>query len=241
MTDNEPESESDKKIFDSLFVINSRDLPGGKSEQIKLSDLKNIFYTHAQEIKEIVFNKLVENGYFKGDPRRARAPYYIFGAMLIFSMFYFANLFSGYIFFINIFITACIVVGFGYLMPARTEKGVRTREYILGLKEYLQIAEKDRINFHNAPEKKPEIFEKLLPYAMVLGVENAWAKEFNGIYTEPPRWYTNGHMGTFNTIYLASSLGDFYHTYDAATFSRPGSRGGGFSGGGGGGGGGGSW
>jgi len=28
--------------------------------------------------------------------------------------------------------------------------------------------------------KKPEVFEKLLPYAMVLGVAKIWAKEFEG-------------------------------------------------------------
>lgn len=60
------------------------------------------------------------------------------------------------------------------------------KEYLLGLKMYLQIAEKDRLDFHNAPEKNPEIFEKLLPYAMVLGVEKALAKEFKGIYIEQP-------------------------------------------------------
>src|SRR6185436_19560328 len=84
--------------------------------------------------------------------------------------------------------------------PAKTEKGVAAKEHILGLKEYLQIAEKDRLEFHNAPEKKPEVFETLLPYAMVLGVANIWAKEFEGIYNEPPSWYSGPSSTAFNAI-----------------------------------------
>ncbi len=76
------------------------------------------------------------------------------------------------------------------LMFVRTEKGVYMNEYLLGLKEYLQIAEKDRIKFHNSPNKRPEVFEKLLPFAIVLGVENLWAKEFEDVYNTPPSRYT---------------------------------------------------
>ena len=66
----------------------------------------------------------------------------------------------------------------------------------------MQIAEKDRINFANVPEKKPELFEKCLPYAMAFGVEKAWAKEFEGIYTVPPAWYgdsTGRGLEAFNS------------------------------------------
>ena len=38
--------------------------------------------------------------------------------------------------------------------------------------------------------KTPEMFEKFLPYAMALGVEDNWAKAFDGIYNQPPSWYS---------------------------------------------------
>jgi len=123
-------------------------------------------------------------------------------------------------------------------------KGVETKEYLLGLKEYLQIAEKDRLLFQNAPDKKPETFEKLLPYAMVLGVANIWAKEFADIYTSPPNWYTSTNAAAFNAITFNSSLTHFAaltSAVAASSSSGGGSGGGGFSGGGGGGGGGGGW
>jgi uncharacterized membrane protein len=115
----------------------------------------------------------------------------------------------------------------------------------LGLKWYLQIAEKDRLAFHNAPEKKPEIFEALLPYAMVLGVDRAWAKEFEDIYTTPPSWYEGYPVtsGVFNVVAFNQSLSSFgaATTTSMATSPGGGSGGGGFAGGGGGGGGGGGW
>ena len=112
------------------------------------------------------------------------------------------------------------------------------------------MAEKDRIKFHNAPEKNPEHFEKLLPYAMILGVEREWAEQFKNIYNQPPSWYSDSLGGTFNSIILISALNNFNHSSQAAMFSAPGGGaagggsgfgGGGFSGGGFGGGGGGSW
>ncbi len=130
-------------------------------------------------------------------------------------------------------------------MHTVTPEGALMKEYIEGLKLYLQIAEKDRIRFNNAPEKSPELFEKLLPYAIVLNVEKAWAKEFEGIYDTPPSWYNDHTMRGFTLGALTTNLGDFTKTASSSLSSAPGSSsgsgGGGFSGGGGGGGGGGSW
>jgi uncharacterized membrane protein len=130
-------------------------------------------------------------------------------------------------------------------MIAKSKKGVLMREYLLGLKDYLQIVEKDRINFNNAPEKTPEIFEKLLPYAMVFGVEELWAKEFKNIYIKSPEWYEG--TNTFNVVNLGEEMAVFRDISSSSISSVPGgssgagSSGGGSSGGGGGGGGGGGW
>ncbi len=122
--------------------------------------------------------------------------------------------------------------------------------HIAGLKLYLQRAEKKQIDFHNAPAKKPETFEKLLPYAMALKVEEAWAKEFEDIYHEPPSWYQSSTPGNFHLAYMMGSLNSFAHAAEASLPATPsggagsgssGFGGGGFSGGGFGGGGGGSW
>ena len=33
----------------------------------------------------------------------------------------------------------------------------------------------------NSPEKTPELFERFLPYAVALDVQNVWAKRFAGV------------------------------------------------------------
>jgi uncharacterized membrane protein len=139
-------------------------------------------------------------------------------------------------------------VFFAILMGHRTKKGVEIKEKLLGLKMYLESAEKDRIKFHNAPEKNPQRFEKFLPYAMVFGVEKEWAEQFKDIYKEQPEWYEGVGGQTFNSVVLANSLNSFSRTASGSMISAPssaGSGGSGFSGGGSGGGfgggGGGSW
>jgi len=147
----------------------------------------------------------------------------------------------------NFVLVGITVAVFGLVMPARTKEGVLAREHILGLKSYLQVAEKDRLKFHNAPDKNPKTFEKFLPFAMVLGVEKEWAKQFEGIYNTNPSWYSDPSMGNFSAVVLASGLNNFGNMAQTTLSSKPSSSGGGSgfsggsSGGGFGGGGGGSW
>ncbi len=151
---------------------------------------------------------------------------------------------------------AVIFAIFFHFMPARTAKGVAANEQAQGLKMYLNIAEKDRLNMlqspdapympkTNAPEQTIDLFEKMLPYAIVLKVEKEWAKKFEDMYHTPPSWYS-GNYTAFSTGYLVGSLGGGFGNAVATGFGVSGNAsgsgfGGGFAGGGGGGGGGGGW
>jgi len=247
--------ESERKVFDAIFAAGSS--PG---KIVKLSDLQNTFPAALSGIKEGVYAGLVRKGYFPKSPERVRNTYFFIGAVVGFlGIILFVND-SGIIGAGSMFLTGAMIAVFGFFMPRKTAKGVDVYEKILGLKEYLKVAEEDRIKFHNAPAKKPEVFEKLLPYAMVLGVEKEWARQFEGIYVNPPAWYEgsptrSGQAGSsltgFNTLYLVSSLSNFSNTANAAMGVKyegggaagglSGFSGGGFSGGGFGGGGGSSW
>ena len=142
----------------------------------------------------------------------------------------------------SMIVSVSLAIVFNLLMPSKTQKGVLMKEYLLGLKEYLQIAEKDRLAFHNAPEKKPEVFEILLPYAIVFGVEELWAKEFEGVYNIRPSWYESGQVA-FTATAFGKDLSIFDTVLSSSISSSPGSSsnagvssgssGGGFGGGGG--------
>lgn len=125
-----------------------------------------------------------------------------------------------------------------------TQEGYKVWAKVEGLKLYLNVAEKDRMKFAEAPEKTPERFTKLLPYAIALGVEKEWAKQFDGIDVSPATegWYY-GSRDMSHSIVFANVLSNSFATSLSTHVTPPssGGSGGGFSGGGVGGGGGGSW
>jgi uncharacterized membrane protein len=127
-------------------------------------------------------------------------------------------------------LSGLIIIVFGWFMPARTVRGTRELEKVLGFQEFLSRVEADRLE---RTVRTPEMFEKYLPYAMALGVEDNWAKAFEGIYTQPPSWYTGpGGIHTFRPSTLTSNLGVMSTTAASVMASSARSSGGsGFSGG----------
>ncbi len=233
----------DRDLMQSLFT---------KGDTIKISSLANTFYTSAWRINKNALDTLFTKGYY------SNLGYMKLGSSLLTTTLFvgvFAALWVGGVvsdsinlenplpLIVSIFLSVLAYGVVAYFFPAKSAKGVAAKEHILGLKDYLQIAEKDRINFHNAPEKKPELFEKFLPYAMALGVVGIWAKEFADLHMVPPSWYSGSasNMAAFNAVSFSHSLSSFSTAASSTLTSSPGSSGGGSSGGGGGGGGGGSW
>jgi uncharacterized membrane protein YgcG len=153
-------------------------------------------------------------------------------------------------------LVAVAALGFSWLQ-APSKMGRQIMDQIEGFRLYLGVAEKDQLNFDNPPEKTPELFEKFLPYAIALDVQNAWAKQFLGVLAAAGAaaavgtWYTGDGRMTNDPVAFANSLSDNLSSTIASASSSPassggdggssGSSGGGSSGGGGGGGGGSGW
>ena len=141
-------------------------------------------------------------------------------------------------------LSAVVMVVFALVMPARTARGARMMEQVLGFEEFLSRV--DREHFERVV-KTPELFEKMLPFAMCLGVEKRWVAAFDDICKQPPSWYHGSTMGTFQASSFARDLGHMSSATGSAMASSPrssgssGFGGGGSSGGGGGGGGGGGF
>ena len=149
-----------------------------------------------------------------------------------------------------IFLLFVIQVIYVYLIKAPTKLGAQTQSELEGLKMYLKTAEEDRWNALMPPEKTPELFEKLLPYAIALNVENEWCKKFDDILKLAkynPDWYTgskqinysqfgNTFSNSFSSSLSSARISPSSSSSGSGNWSS-GSGGGGFSGGGGGGGG----
>ncbi|MPZ41686.1 MAG: DUF2207 domain-containing protein [Rhizobiales bacterium] len=149
------------------------------------------------------------------------------------------------------------VAGIGFpLLRAPSRSGRKIMDDIEGFREYLGVAEEDRLNALNPPEKTPELFERFLPYAVALDCQNIWAKKFAGVLAAAgasaaatAAWYVGSRDWSSDPVSFADHLGGDLSTMISSSSTAPGSSGGGSggssgggsSGGGGGGGGGGGW
>jgi uncharacterized membrane protein len=147
-------------------------------------------------------------------------------------------------FFLAAILSAGIIAGFGWFMPARTANGAKALAGVLGFEDFLTHVESDHMN---RVSQTPETFEKFLPFAMALGVEKKWVGAFQNIYSQPPSWYQGNYSsGGFYPIMFVNSLDNMTSSASSIMASAPrssggsgfgggGSSGGGFGGGGGGG------
>lgn len=148
-----------------------------------------------------------------------------------------------------------------YTLWPLTEKGRELKDYLEGLKLYIRVAEKDRLQMLQSPEGAEKVghidkddpgqlvklYERVLPYAVLFGYSKEWLKELGTYYDQSsvqPDWYVGS--GAFNAVMFSSAISTFSaqtipYSSPGSSSSSGGSTGGGFSGGGGGGGGGGGW
>lgn len=212
---------------------------------VDVADLKNEFYTTAAAAKKQMAEAAVRRGWFAKSPVIVRSVYFGIGVAYTVAAFWLMRGFmaNGTTSAVSLLLPGAIVMFFGYFMPARTVKGTAAYAQALGFKEYLSKAEKYKLQW----EEKENIFETFLPYAMVFGVVDKWARIFEGIDRQPPSWYRGGMMNGWSPLLFANTLTNATSTIGRNLSVAPSSRGGGgfggggFGGGGFGGGGGGSW
>jgi predicted membrane protein DUF2207 len=245
---------NERELLSAIFPVTDK-----VGETVDLDMLKNQLATSAVGLRKSVTKELIASGYIKPMPRLGLQA----GSLrpMIFGSIWVALIVIGAIHAsgsagagaIAGLLVALLFLAF---MSSRTQKGVTTKEHIQGLKLFLKVTETQRLKMlqspnapyaakTQAPERTVDLFEKLLPYAMVLGVENEWAKQFKDIYRTPPDWY-QGNWSTFSVLYLTSSInssfvGSVNSAFSPAASASGSGFGGGGAGGGGGGGGGGGW
>jgi uncharacterized membrane protein len=141
-------------------------------------------------------------------------------------------------------LSGLVFVGWGWVMPHKTRLGVQQAAHVRGFQEFLERAEKDRLE-----RLPPDTFHRWLPWAIALGVTERWIFNFQGLRVSRPSWYMG--RGDFSLPSFAQELTAFSQRAEEAIlttrrgytdavgaaagggFSR-GSSGGGMGGGGGG-------
>jgi uncharacterized membrane protein YgcG len=154
-------------------------------------------------------------------------------------------------FILIVFIVFAVISFFTYIYLIRrpSEEKLDLRARIDGFKRYLSAAEERQLQMFNPPKLTPEVFEKLLPYAMAFKVDKIWGQKFQTLMERASlqnqhrtSWYSGSRAYSYGALgnHINRSLTNSINSSSGTNSSGgSGSSGGGSSGGGRGGGGGG--
>lgn len=230
----------ERELMDGLFE---------DGDEVQLSELRQKFAARMQKVQKALMEDAKEQGWFARPPSYARAQWGCLGVLVLLigvgltialATFTHAALLGIPL------VVAGILLTFGaYWMPQRTAKGTAVLRRTEGFRRFINESEKERARF----AEQKNLFSEYLPYAIVFGATEKWARAFAGLDDQPPdtsSWYVSSNVFTF--LAFSSAIDSFTVSTSGTLTSTPpstsgssGFSGGGFSGGGVGGGGGGSW
>lgn len=230
----------EKKLLDGLFQ---------SGDEVELSDLKRKFATRLRGVQEALYDDAVEAGWFPDRPDKIRTKWRVVGVFAL------VVAFAGLVFLaaathlglvgIPPVVAALVLLAGAGRMPHRTPEGWAALRRVNGFRRFIDESEKERARF----AERAHLFSEYLPYAIVFGATEKWARAFAGLDAQVAAatagWYGSSHP--FNVDDFGDSMDSFAVTTSgtivstAASSGSSGFGGGGSSGGGFGGGGGGSW
>ncbi|MEP6647254.1 MAG: DUF2207 domain-containing protein [Saprospiraceae bacterium] len=231
----------EKQFFNALFSSGSI---------VELSDLKDRFYTQLAAVKSTVQDWIKAQGWYSADQQAFGCVTGIIGLLSLgwgaYTLFAKQNT-DG----IALIVCAFIIFFIASRFHKRTLAGNETYQKLEGFRQFVAKAERPVIE--RLMKDDPLYYDKTMPYALAFGYLSQWNKQFEGLLTQPPSWYTGPAMyGTdlnrswsdFSQSFPSeiSNIGSVFGSSPSSSSSGGGGGfSGGFSGGGSGGGGGSSW
>ena len=220
-------------LLDSIFLGGTR---------VALSQLKNRFKPTLDAVERLMYEEVVQRGWFRRSPERQRSGWVGFGTVVIAGSVVFAFIGIGPLsavyqdagFAFNpawLLVAGGVVAGLlirvlGARMAARTAQGSAILAQARGFERYIATAEANQIRW----EEAQDVFSRFLPYAIVFGLADRWARVFEDVAAAAsaagqslasPTWYV-GSWSTGGFSDVASSM-DSFSTVAAGTFvSTPG-------------------
>ena len=228
----------ERMLLDRLF---------SSGDEVLLSDLKNTFASKLREVEESLYADALRRRWFVGRPDRVRVAWLGIGigALVLaggatFALVRWTRL---GLLAIPLVVGALALLTVSRWMPRRTAKGTALARRVAGFRRVIETAETHMSRW----AEQENVFTRYLPYAIVFGCTEKWAKAFEGLAAETAdlSWYVSSRP--FVVADFGDRMDNFAVTTGGIIASTPagsggsGFSGGGFSGGGGGGGGGGSW
>lgn len=227
----------ERMLLDGLFE---------DGDEVKLSSLRTKFVARLKQVQEALYDDVMAEGWFAGRPDKVRLKWYLIGGVAVVTSLVLLVILMAFthaaLIAVPLLIGSVALLFSAKRMPRRTAKGTGVLRRVDGFRRFIDESEKDRARF----AEQRNLFSEYLPYAIVFGATEKWARAFAGLDDEmmQPSWY--GGSSTFHPVGFAHSIDGFAVTTAGTITSTPAGSGssgfsGGSSGGGGGGGGGGSW
>ncbi|MDH4113059.1 MAG: DUF2207 domain-containing protein [Actinomycetota bacterium] len=213
--------------------------------EVTISALKNVFAERLEGVQESLYADAVKRGWFSERPDKVRARWSSRGVLALIAAgaatFALARWTHWGLLGIPLIVAALVLLATASRMPARTAEGTALLRRVRGFRTVIETAETHMSQW----AEKEMVFTRFLPFAVVFGCTDRWAKAFEGLGVQPDTsWYISPRPFVFGQF--ADSMEGFAVTTGGTIASTPSGSGssgfsGGSSGGGGGGGGGGSW
>jgi uncharacterized protein (TIGR04222 family) len=229
----------ERMLLDRLF---------GSGDEVLLSELKNTFASKLKEVEESLYSDAVRRKWFAKRPDQVRAAWAGIGVLALVVAggltFVLVRWTHAGLLAIPLIVGAFALAVVARWMPRRTAKGTALARRTAGFRRVIETAETHMSRW----AEQENVFTRFLPYAIVFGCTEKWAKAFEGLASVPSTdtsWYVSSRP--FAYTHFADQMDGFSVTTSGIIASTPagsggsGFGGGGSSGGGGGGGGGGSW
>lgn len=170
-----------------------KDIFGSKEEK-SLDSLRYKFASKLPQLRNMLYDELVEQGLVLRSPEKVRNSYLAVGILVVLagcaSVFALGALLSGaegYACFPGIAIaaTGVVLLFVSRHMPSKTRKGTEATAKWKAFKNYLK-----NIEDYTDLEQAADIFDKYLPYAIAFGLERSWISKFSKVPNAPtPGWY----------------------------------------------------
>jgi hypothetical protein len=230
--------EYERTLYSGLFK---------SGDEINLSDLKNTFAERMAKVRGQLMDDAMSKGWFTRKPGTVKVLWGLLGLLVLIGGIALTVLLAiethAALVGVPVIVGGILLLIAARWMPKRTAKVYAVLRHTLGFKRFIDESEKHRAQF----AERANIFSEYLPYAVVFGATDKWAKAFAdlGDQVDTSSWYVSQHA--FDYAVFSSAIDGFATTSAGTLTSSPASSGssgfggGGFSGGGGGGGGGGSW
>ncbi|MBI2158286.1 MAG: DUF2207 domain-containing protein, partial [Candidatus Rokubacteria bacterium] len=192
------------RVFGGDWLLNARQL----SEVRR--DYENVF----PPLRDQLYRTMVEDGLFPSSPALVRRGWMLAGLLFAASAFFVADWWPwlgryGLILPAAIILCGLVFVGWSRYMPKKTWAGAQTFVQVRGFQEFLERAEKDRLE-----RLPPDTLHRWLPWAIALGVTERWIFNFQGLKVAAPSWYTG--PGDFTLANYAGALAVFSRDTEAA-------------------------